>query len=225
MSKNSMVLRDLIASVITTDGTINGVQSTATDLVRAVIDESGDPAIKISLSGGGGGTGSTLTLANLNITGDLHVSGNTYEHDQYLVDDLFTDKIGSTTPGGAITLSSPIHGTDASFSTLYVSGQTTVGSLYVEGYQQFRYTIAGASTDLTGNTTDMQFYHVTNACELYLPPATGSGLLCKVKSSTANTVNVYANGTDHIDNTTFKNLVQWACLSLVDAEAGLWLVI
>ena len=78
-----MVLRDLIASVIT-GSTVNVNMDTATDMVRAVIDETGAPAINVSIGGGG-----TPTFANLNVTGDLHVSGDTYQHDEYIVNEIY----------------------------------------------------------------------------------------------------------------------------------------
>lgn len=91
MSKESQTLRDLIASVIT-GGTLNTTYTTATDYIRAVVDDTGDPALRISLGGSGGGT---ITFpSDVIITGDLTVSGNTYEQDQYITDELIIGAIG-----------------------------------------------------------------------------------------------------------------------------------
>ncbi len=106
MSKQSMTLRDLWASVTTNDGYVNSVPATASDIIRAVIDETGDPAIKVSMSSAGSGT---TVLPNLIVTGDLTVSGNTYIVDVYNVDDLYVGKIGSATGLTAVTFSSPVY--------------------------------------------------------------------------------------------------------------------
>ena len=70
-----MVLRDLLASVIS-GGTINTTSATSTDLIRAVYDDSGaNPALRIYGSGGTGGTGTSGTSGSsgssgVNGTGD-----------------------------------------------------------------------------------------------------------------------------------------------------------
>lgn len=89
MGKESQTLRDLLASVIT--GTTLNTTTTTTDLIRMVVDDTGlQPALRVSVSGTTGGSYPTSpTFTNVNITGDLHVSGNTYEVDQYIVDELY----------------------------------------------------------------------------------------------------------------------------------------
>ena len=52
MGKESQTLRDLLASVIT-GTTLNIQTSTATDLLRLVIDDSGVPVLKVSGAGSG----------------------------------------------------------------------------------------------------------------------------------------------------------------------------
>jgi len=75
-----MVLRDLIASVIT-GNTINTNISTATDMVRAVITDGVQPAININIGGGSGGD--VVFPGDVTVIGDLTVSGNTYQQDEY----------------------------------------------------------------------------------------------------------------------------------------------
>lgn len=61
MGTESKNLRDLLAGVITTGGTINVETSTASDLIRAVISTDG-LSLKVSGNFGTSGTGGTGTL-------------------------------------------------------------------------------------------------------------------------------------------------------------------
>ena len=73
-----MTLRDLFAAVIS-GVTINTNIATTTDLVRSVVSSSGD-ALNISIGGG------TPTFpGNVEIKGNLYVTGTTYEQDEYVV--------------------------------------------------------------------------------------------------------------------------------------------
>jgi len=85
MGKDSMNLRDLFASVIT-GTTLNLTTSSATDLIRLVIDESGAPALKVSISGTTSSSG--VFPGDVSVGGNLYVTGNTYQQDQYVVDEL-----------------------------------------------------------------------------------------------------------------------------------------
>jgi hypothetical protein len=83
MGKESKVLRDLLADVIS-GVTVNTNIATTTDLIRAVVNTGGD-ALNISI---GGGSGTAAFPGNVTVAGDLYVSGTTYEVDQYVVDEL-----------------------------------------------------------------------------------------------------------------------------------------
>ena len=94
-----MVLRDLLASVIS-GVTINTATSTATDLIRAVVTEtSTGNYLNVNVSGSTGGSYPTSpTFVDVNITGNLFVTGNTYETDQYVTSELI---IGNKTTLGS----------------------------------------------------------------------------------------------------------------------------
>lgn len=80
MGSQSKLLRDLFADVIS-GVTVNTNIATATDLIRAVVNPSGD-ALNISI---GGGSGAAKFPGDVLIGGNLYVTGTTYEQDEYVV--------------------------------------------------------------------------------------------------------------------------------------------
>lgn len=80
MGTESKNLRDLIYSVIT--GNTITTNLTATDLIRTVMNPTGN-ALNINIGGGSGG--SVTFPGDVNIKGNLYVTGTTYEVDEYVV--------------------------------------------------------------------------------------------------------------------------------------------
>jgi len=84
MGTESKSLRDLIYSVIT--GNTITTNLTATDLIRTVMNSAGN-ALNINIGGGSGG--SVTFPGDVNIKGNLSVTGTTYEVDEYVTNVLY----------------------------------------------------------------------------------------------------------------------------------------
>jgi hypothetical protein len=83
MGTESKNLRDLLAGCIT--GNTITTNLTATDCIRTVINPAGD-ALNISI---GGGSGSATFPGDVNIVGNLYVTGTTYEQNEYVVTAMY----------------------------------------------------------------------------------------------------------------------------------------
>ena len=83
MLKTQMTLRDLLAAVVT-GSTVSIMQDTTAQSILASIVTDDITSLKVSLGGGG-----TVTFTNLYVTGDLTVSGNTYQSDAYVSSEYF----------------------------------------------------------------------------------------------------------------------------------------
>lgn len=156
MSKNSMVLRDLIASVISGD-TINVNTSTATDLIRVVTAEGtidtpwSQTAYTYNISGytiaqsveGATlypfyvNTGATLTTLTSGLTGDTllstYISGSTIVPSGVTVTEVMVVTTGITSEvNNALKVN---LGSNATVSNLFVSGNLTVSGATIETEQ------------------------------------------------------------------------------------------
>jgi len=95
---SNKTMRDLIASVYLSGSTssLNAQTATATDMLASVVSSGANPALNISL---GGGSGTATFAGDVEIAGNLTVSGSTFEQDQYVVNDLYvrtiSDNIGT----------------------------------------------------------------------------------------------------------------------------------
>jgi hypothetical protein len=98
MSNESKTLRDLLAGVIS-GTTINILETTATDLVRAVVDTTGT-YLKVSGSGTSGASFTGGTVQDLNIAGDLSVHNSSGTSGWFPAD---TSGNGIALAGGIIT--------------------------------------------------------------------------------------------------------------------------